>query len=191
MKLKRIVFVVVALGVVFTANATFAQSSGYQAPPIEIKADEKEPDRRMQHGFRMGYSYIMNADVSSTLTGQSLLEELDLRSPHLFTLGYEVFYRLVGHSWLNVLLVGNIMISGLEQSRFLPTGNFLMGFEFEENFQLGVGINLAPTFQKASHMVIAGGWTPKVGSFYVPVHVHFIPDVDGHHRTGVTIGVTW
>jgi hypothetical protein len=30
-----------------------------------------------------------------------------------------------------------------------------------------------------------------VGSFYVPLHAFFIPDVDGLHRTGVTTGVTW
>ena len=33
--------------------------------------------------------------------------------------------------------------------------------------------------------------TPRVGSFYVPLHAFFIPDVDGLHRTGVTTGVTW
>jgi len=41
------------------------------------------------------------------------------------------------------------------------------------------------------HMVFAAGWTPKVGSFYTPVHAFFMPDVDGQHRTGVTVGVNW
>jgi hypothetical protein len=40
-------------------------------------------------------------------------------------------------------------------------------------------------------VVFAGGWTPVIGSFYVPVHAFYVPDVDGNWRTGVTLGVNW
>ena len=106
-------------------------------------------------------------------------------------LGYEAMYRIVGHSWLNVILVGNLSIAGLEQSRFIPTASGLIGAEINQSFQLGVGVNLTPDEQAPSHMIAAAGWTPKVGSIYTPVHVFFVPDPAGNHRSGVTVGVTW
>jgi hypothetical protein len=114
-----------------------------------------------------------------------------MRSPHQFILGYEGTVRLTGHDWLNVILVGNVMVAGMEQSRFFPSGDGLIGFEIDRSFQLGVGANLTPERDKPVHMIMAAGWTPRAGSFYVPVHLFAIPDVDGHHRTGMTVGVNW
>jgi hypothetical protein len=51
-------------------------------------------------------------------------------------------------------------------------------------------MNLAPDDQKPTHMIVAAGWTPRVGNFYVPLHAFFVPDVDGFHRIGATVGVT-
>ena len=66
-------------------------------------------------------------------------------------------------------------------------------FRVRSFFQIGVGPNLGPGPErdKPAHMVIAGGWTPQVGSFNVPVHAFFIPDVDENHRLGMTVGVNW
>ena len=44
-------------------------------------------------------------------------------------LGYEGFYRIIGHSWLNVLMVGNVTVAGLEQSKFIPSASGLLGLE--------------------------------------------------------------
>jgi len=44
---------------------------------------------------------------------------------------------------------------------------------------------------KPAHMLLPAGWTPRIGNFYVLLHVFFIPDVDGQHRTGITLGVNW
>lgn len=149
-------------------------------------------DRRLLHGFRLGYSFITNADQPDPHNrDESVKESLGLASPHLFVLGYEAFYRMVGHDWLNVILVGNVMVAGLEQSTVIPTANGLLGFELDESFQVGVGVNLAPDEDKPTHMVAAAGWTPQVGSFYVPVHFHLIPDIDQNHRFGTTIGINW
>jgi hypothetical protein len=114
-----------------------------------------------------------------------------MKTPHHFLIGYEGMARMVGHSWLNVILVGNAMVAGLEQSKFYPTGNALIGFEIDNSFQFGVGASFTPLKGQEAHTIIAAGWTPRVGSFYVPLHAFFIPDVDGLHRTGVTTGVTW
>jgi hypothetical protein len=109
----------------------------------------------------------------------------------MMLLGYEGFYRIVGHSWLNVLMVGNVTVAGLEQSKFIPAASGLIGFEFNRSFQLGVGVNLTPDPDAPSHMIAAAGWTPHVGSIQTPVHFFFVPDPDGNHRTGATIGMTW
>lgn len=155
-------------------------------------ADGPAPVTKFLHGFRVGYGLTLNHDTKvESLRGESLADRTGMRSPHHFLIGYEAFYRLVGHSWLNVILVGNGMIAGLEQSKFFPSGNFLLGAELANSFQVGAGINVSPVRGSEAHMIIAAGWTPRVGSFYVPVHGFFIHDIDGVHRTGMTTGVTW
>lgn len=165
--------------------------------------DTVEPDRpatpptpvaneRLLHGFRIGYSYVANIDRPvKSLGNQSLSDKIGIRSPHSMLLGYELFYRMTGQGWLNVILVGNVMVAGLEQSQFYPTANTLLGFEINNSFQIGVGANLAPLKDSAAHAIFAAGWTPRAGTFYVPVHAFFVPDVDGVNRMGVTTGVTW
>jgi hypothetical protein len=158
------------------------------APPIATSPD----DETLLHGFRLGYGYVMNYDKPAiAFDGKSLQQVAGLRSPHHFLLGYEAVYRVVGHSWLNVLLLGNAMVAGLEQSKFLPSANLLIGFELKNTFQVGVGANLSPLKGSEAHTIIAAGWTPRVGTIYTPVHFFFIPDVDGVHRMGVTTGVTF
>jgi len=160
--------------------------------PTEPSSGESLAEQKLLTGFRLGYIYIFDHKKPlESLEGQSLSERTGMRSPHQFLLGYEAFYRMLGHSSLNVLLVGNAMISGLEQSRFYPSANGLIGFEFRNSFQLGVGVNLTPLKGHAAHTIVAAGWTPRSGSFYVPIHAFFIPDVDGAHRVGVTTGVTF
>lgn len=154
--------------------------------------EERPIGKRVLHGFRLGYVYLMRGGSPDPgHPDQTVLERLELRSPSSFLVGYELIYRLVGHSWLNVLLVGNVMLAGLEQSRALPSVNLLIGFEIDEEIQAGVGVDLTPDREKVSHMIAAVGWTPRVGSFWVPVHFFLVPDVDGNHRMGGTVGVTW
>lgn len=154
------------------------------------KAVAEVEHRRLLHGFRLGYLYVSHVDRPDE-SGRNLVDRYGIRSPHQFLVGYEVTWRMIGHDWLNVLLVGNLLIAGIEQSRFFPSGNAILGFEMVESFQVGVGANLTPTREKAAHMLIASGWTPRVGDFYVPVHAFFVPDVDKHHRLGVTVGVNF
>jgi hypothetical protein len=159
------------------------------APPPPVRSPD---DYTLLHGFRIGYGYVMNYDQpTAAFDGQSLKQKAELRSPSHFLLGYEVVYRVVGHSWLNVLLLGNAMIAGLEQSKLLPSANLLIGAELKNTFQIGVGANVSPLKGSEGHTIIAAGWTPRIGTIYTPVHFFFIPDVDGVHRMGVTTGVTF
>lgn len=148
--------------------------------------------RRFQHGFRLGWTYIQNYDKMGTReNGGSLKDEFGLKSPNMMLLGYEGFYRIVGHSWLNVLMVGNVTVAGLEQSKFIPAASGLIGFEFNRSFQLGVGVNLTPDPEAVSHMIAAAGWTPQVGKISVPLHFFYVPDTEGNNRMGATVGMTW
>jgi hypothetical protein len=147
---------------------------------------------RFLQGFRIGYTYLANWDKPSmSHDGMSLKDKFGLKTPNMMLLGYEGFYRIVGHSWLNVILVGNASVAGLEQSKIIPAVSGLIGFEFQRSFQLGVGVNLTPDPAAPSHMIAAAGWTPRVGGIYTPVHFFFVPDTEGNHRSGVTVGMTW
>lgn len=175
------------------APATVA-SAQPATPSLTEQTDDgwKQPvGKRFLHGFRLGYLALMNYDRPNREGGMSLKQELGLKTPHMMLLGYEGFYRMVGHSWLNVLLVGNVTVAGLEQSKFIPAASGLIGFEFDRSFQVGVGVNLTPDTQQPSHMIVAGGWTPRVGAIHTPVHFFFVPDTEKNHRVGVTVGVTW
>lgn len=164
----------------------------HDRPQTGHDARDRVVDERLLHGFRLGYGYIADFDKPvKSLGGQSLADKTNMRSPHNFLIGYEAFYRMAGHSWLNVILTANVIIAGLEQSQFYPTGNMLLGFEFKNSFQVGVGANLAPLKDSVAHTIFAAGWTPRVGNFYTPLHAFFIPDVDGVHRMGLLTGVTW
>lgn len=161
-------------------------------PQPQLSAAEALAEQKLLTGFRLGYLYVFDSKKpQEALEGQSLAQKTGMRSPHQFLIGYEAFYRMLGHSGMNVLLVANAMVSGLEQSKFYPSGNGLIGFEFRNSFQLGVGVNVTPLKGSEAHTIIAAGWTPRSGSFYVPIHAFFVPDVDGSHRVGVTTGVTF
>lgn len=173
-----------------TATAT-ATVTNEDAGPTK-SAPRSPNDSTVLHGFRLGYGYVMNYDQPlDALNGQSLKQKIGLRAPSHFLLGYEVVYRVVSQSWLNVILMGNGMIAGLEQSKFLPSGNLLIGAEIRNSFQIGVGTHLEPLKGEEAHAIIAAGWTPRIGTIYTPVHAYFIPDVDGMHRLGITTGVTF
>jgi hypothetical protein len=166
--------------------------NGATTTAIDASEEEEDGDTIFLHGFRLGYLYIFGLDTPvSQENMQPYGERYGIRSPHSFMLGYEIAFRLIGHDWLNMLLIANVMIAGLEQSRFFPSGNLLLGFEIAESVQVGVGVSLTPTKDDPAHMIFAAGWTPRVGSFYVPVHFFFVPDINGHHKLGATVGVNF
>jgi len=135
-------------------------------------------------GLRFGYNYVNNSEDSDRLA-----------SPHMFAIGFEAQQTMSGDSWLDILMIQNLTISGLEQSVMLPSVNALVGFEIQDALQLAVGVN-ATIFDPSGedhffHLVTAVGWTQAAGIFSVPVHLVFIPDVNDYYRVAVTTGVNW
>lgn len=143
--------------------------------PDVIDPDEPIPvDHR--HGFRLGYTYF---------------QAEELRYPHMFVMGYETSQRLKGGAGLDVLLVQNVMISGLNHSLFLPSGNLLVGASFSDRIEVGVGPNLSVIPSPTTNMVAAVGLTLPAGRFEVPVHLSWISASDDWGRVGLTTGVNW
>lgn len=174
----------------------YGPSTEQQVPQTTDDEGWRAPvGRRFVHGFRIGWTYVANMDkmnrVGDNGEPTSIAKEFGLKSPNMMLLGYEGFYRIVGHSWLNVLMVGNVTVAGLEQSKFIPAASGLIGVELDKSFQLGVGVNLTPDPQSPSHMIAAAGWTPSVGSIQTPVHFFLVPDTEGNHRMGATLGLSW
>ena len=152
----------------------------YPVDPQFEEVAEPPPRPRFLHGFRIGWGYASGM-------------EDHLASPHLFVLGDELTHRIIGGDWLDVIVVENVLASGMNQSVILPSANGLLGFEIAEQLQVGAGVNASPWDPdgKLVHMVGAVGYTPQVGTLHVPLHAYWIPDVDGQWRFGLTTGVNW
>jgi hypothetical protein len=135
-------------------------------------------------GIRFGYNYANKADETDRLD-----------SPHMFAMGFETQQTMDGGTWLDLLFIQNLTISGLDQSVVLPSANALVGFEINDALQLAVGANATvvdPSDQNHYfHLVTAVGWTQDAGIFSVPLHLVFIPDVNDYYRVAITTGVNW
>ena len=141
-------------------------------------------DWTVRKGLRFGYNYVHGGERSSRIV-----------SPHMFAIGFESQQTMSGGDWLDLLFVQNVTISGLEQSLVVPSANALVGFEINNALQLAVGAN-ATVYYPADvnnyiHLVSAIGWTQAAGHFSVPVHLVYIPDVNGYWRLAATTGVNW
>ena len=147
-----------------------------------------EPNSEMEwtlrKGLRFGYNYMNNGTDSDKLN-----------SPHMFAIGFEAQQTMAGGSWLDLLFIQNVIISGLEQSVLAPSANALVGFEIIDALQLGVGANLSLGDPSADnnylHLVAGIGWTQAAGTFSVPIHLVYVPDVNDYWRLAVTTGVNW
>jgi len=141
-------------------------------------------DWTTRKGLRFGYNYVHGGDESERL-----------ESPHLFAMGFEAQQTMSGGDWLDLLFIQNITISGLEQSVVVPSANALVGFEINNALQVAVGANVT-IYDPADdgnyiHLVSAIGWTQAAGRFSVPVHLIYIPDINGYYRIAATTGVNW
>jgi hypothetical protein len=155
----------------------------FSTPVFAEKPVEKD-DWKVRSGLRFGYAYLHKGEDVEKLAG-----------PHMLLLGFEFQQTLDGGEWLDVLFVQNVSVVGLDQSIFAPSASLLVGFEFADRLQMALGANIA-AFDPAKednyvHVVSAIGYTEQVGIFSVPVHVTFIPDVNGYWRMGATTGVNW
>jgi len=71
----------------------------------------------------------------------------------------------------------------------------LVGFEINDTLQLAVGANLSVYDPSPDgnyvHLVTALGFTAAAGKLSVPLHLVYVPDVNGFWRCAVTTGVNW
>src|SRR5262245_21944744 len=92
-----------------------AEQKPAAAKPDDDEGPHPPVSKRFVSGFRLGWMYV--AKINQPMADRdnmSLAQKYGLKSPNMFVLGYEGFYRVTGHSWLNVLMVGNVSIAGLE-----------------------------------------------------------------------------
>jgi len=158
----------------------------------EKKVKAKTPKKRKQyrpnvyvkHGFRMGGVVIGNMSEQD-------LKDSGLVVPYMFVMGYELIEHIVASDSVSVVLAQNIMIGGFEQSRIVLNANAVIGLDILDTFQFGAGINLTPGATSWSHLIAFVGWTPRVGQVFLPVTLSYVPDVYGHFRVGLTVGVSW
>lgn len=159
-----------------------AGSANKEYTPIETE-DAKGLDITVRHGVRSGYSWVNLQD-----------NPLDL-GEHFFVMGYEGNQVFEGGGPVDFLMTYNVMISGMNQSIFVPSANLLTGLEIGRSVQLGVGPNVSlgdPSGgERWLHMIMAAGVDLEAGDLSLPVHVSYIPDVDGYYRLAVTTGVNW
>ena len=141
-------------------------------------------DWTSRYGLRFGYVYLNKAETTEHFAVN-----------HLSTVGFESQQTLKGGSWLDILFIQNLMVSGLDQSVMAPSLSMLVGLEINEKLQLGVGPNISiadPSKQDHYvHLITAIGYTMEAGMLSVPIHFSFIPDVEDFYRVGITTGVNW
>ena len=77
-------------------------------------------------GIRLGYVFANKADQPDKNGAESRLN-----SPHMFTMGFELQQCMPGGSWLDVLFIQNVSITGLDQSVISPSARVLVGFEID------------------------------------------------------------
>lgn len=156
------------------------EDAGYQ--PI-VGQDARGINNITRHGVRMGYSWVNLQDNPLGL------------DPNMFVMGYEVNQTFDGGGAIDFLITANVMVSGINQSLFVPNANLLTGLEIGQRVQVGAGPNLSVSDPSGNdrllHMIMAIGYTPAVGDLSIPVHLSYIPDVDGYFRVAATTGVNW
>ena len=169
-----------------------------------VLADEAPSKWKQRSGVRFGYSFL-NKGTQPQCTQERrppwrdesvpCNPDVKLSSNHMFLLGFELQQTLDGGSWLDILFIQNISVAGLDQSLFAPSASVLIGFEFDDQVQLAVGAN-ASAYDPADegnyiHLVAAIGYTADIGDLNLPIHVSYVPDVNGYWRAAVTTGVNW
>jgi len=134
---------------------------------------------QQHHGFRVGDAYTM--------------DDRTFTSPHLLVMGDELIQEVPGGEGLDVLMVGNVSVSGLNQSKLVPVFNLLLGVELSDALQLGLGpsVSWAMPADESLHMLLTGGWVDSSGALDVPLNLFWIPDINNRDRIFATTDITF
>jgi hypothetical protein len=159
--------------------------AGYMMSPPNAHAYDgiRRSRATVNHGMRIGTVMLTNMS-------QDDLRTRGLTAPAVMLLGYEIIERINATDSVNLLFAQNFLIGGFEQSAFLFTLNAVVGLDIYDTIQLGVGLNISPG-TNWTHAIMFLSWTPKLGDLYMPITASFVPDKDGYHRVGLTIGLSF
>jgi len=159
--------------------------------PVEPPPPERTGRFRLVpfHGLRVGYAYV-NTPAAVLAAANAAGVEVN---PNYLLLGYELNQRLDGGGWLNLLLIENVLVAGLNQSVVRPQVNVLTAVDIRNFLEIGVGADWGPSDPQGRpwHMITGIGITPEVGNVNWPIHAIYMPDVDGYWRVGLTSGINW
>ena len=186
--MKNLLFVITIL---FTAPSTALASSGYEFVPGDKAPSLQQSDWKFRSGARIGYVYAHDSHKPDPKTG----DESPLKSPHMFSVGFEMQQTMDGGAWLDVLLIQGVSLTGLDQSVAAPSARALLGFEINDNVQLAVGPNISAHDPSGEgnilHLIAAIGASVDAGKFNLPLHVAFMPDKNKYNVFALTTGVNW
>jgi hypothetical protein len=89
-----------------------------------------------------------------------------------------------------------LVVTGIDQGVFLPSGSLLLGFRSHRGLEFGLGPNLVATYDRdaaeielAVSVVYAVGWTIPVYNVFIPIDLAVIPTAsDGFPRLSLVSG---
>lgn len=121
-------------------------------------------------GPRLGATYITPGETADQLA------EYDI-SPFITQFGWQFetrFFTLP--SGVAGLIEGVILIGGIEQNSFLPSGTFLIGVRNAKGLEFGLGPNLSLS---GTAFALAVGVTFKSNNINFPVNIAVVPSDKG------------
>ncbi|MBU8892475.1 MAG: hypothetical protein KOO66_06830 [Bacteroidales bacterium] len=121
-------------------------------------------------GPRLGFTYITPGETVDQLA------EYDI-SPILTQFGWQFetrFFTL--ESGVAGLIEGIILIGGVEQNTFLPSGTFLIGIRNAKGLEFGLGPNVSVS---GVAFALAAGVTLKSSNINFPINIAVVPSDKG------------
>lgn len=152
--------------------------------PSPVK--EKGPLFSMYNGFRVG-AIVLAGGVPDSLA------ERGMAWPMTTVFGGETVQRVRANENMHFIIVGNILAGGFDQDIFFINANAAAGVDLYQRVQFGMGINATPGSDNGSfHSVYFASYSHKLDDeVFMPITLTAVPDKNGHHRFGISIGFNW
>lgn len=130
-------------------------------------------------GPRVGFTYVGPGKLADKLKKDFQVEPLFTQ----FGWQFETNYFALPNGTAG--LVELVLLAGaLEQNRFLPSANMLIGIRSGSGLEFGFGPNLSLA---GASFVFAGGFTIRQGALNFPVNIAVVPSKEGF-RTSLLVG---
>jgi hypothetical protein len=154
------------------------------SPPEAPAVPEEPPVRSVSlSGPRVGVTYLSDGIV------KKLKDDFSVHTGSVVSqFGWQFEKRhFTSRSGLTVLSEWIVLVGGMEQGLFFPSGSWLIGLRTREGLEIGVGPNLTPA---GAALVLAGGVNLRSGGFNFPVNLAVVPSREGV-RVSVLLGMNW